>query len=94
VIFFIVVNELTNFFALHFNRNIFISSSSFDLIHSNVWGFSLVSTKKRSRYYVFLINDHTHYCWGYLMKHHPEFFEIYKAFQALVKTTFCCYQIF
>jgi len=30
-------------------------------------------------------NDHTHYCWVYLMKHRFEFFEKYTTFQTLVK---------
>lgn len=56
------------------------------MIYSNVWGPSPVSTKGGSRYYVSFINDHTRYCWVYLMKHRSEFFEIYAAFRALIKT--------
>jgi len=36
-------------------------------------------------FYLF-IDDHTRYCWVYLMKYHFEFFEIYTAFRAIVKT--------
>ena len=32
------------------------------------------------------IDDHTRYCWVYLMKPHSEFFKIHTAFRALVKT--------
>jgi len=56
------------------------------LIHSDVWGPSPIATKEGSRYYVFFIDDHTRYCWVYLMKHRSEFFEIYAAFRALIKT--------
>jgi hypothetical protein len=56
------------------------------LIHYDVWGPFPVVTKEWSLYYVSFIDDHTHYCWVYLMKHRSEFFEIYTAFQALVKT--------
>ena len=56
------------------------------MIHSYVWGPSPVPTKEGSRYYVSFIDDHTRYYWVYLMKHCSEFFEIYKAFRALVKT--------
>ena len=38
--------KLTKFFILPFNRSIFVSSSPFDLIHSNVWGSSPVATKE------------------------------------------------
>jgi hypothetical protein len=60
--------KLAKFFALPFNRNIFVSSSRSDLIHSDVWGPSSIATKSGSRYYVSFINDHTRYCWVYLMK--------------------------
>ena len=78
--------ELAKFSALPFNQSIFVSSSPFDLIHSDVWRPSPIPTKGGSRYYVSFIDDHTHYCRVYLMKHRFEFFEIYKAFRALVKT--------
>ena len=45
-----------------------ISSSPFDLIHSDVWGPSPVTTKGESQYYVFFfVDDHTCYYWIYLM---------------------------
>jgi len=72
--------KLAKFSALPFNRSISFSSSPFDLIHSDVWRPSLVSIKEGSRYYVSFINDHTRYCWVYLMKHRSEFLEIYAAF--------------
>jgi len=78
--------KLAKFSALPFNRSISISSSPFDLIHSDVWGPSPIATKGGSRYYVLFIDDHTRYCWVYLMKKHSEFYEIYTAFRALVKT--------
>jgi hypothetical protein len=72
--------KLAKFSVLPFNQSISVSFSPFDLIHSNIWGPSHVATKKGSRYYVSFINDHTRYCWVYLMKHRFEFFEIYAAF--------------
>lgn len=78
--------KLAKFSALPFNRSISVSSTPFDLIHSDVWGPSPVATKGGFRYYVSFIDDHTRYCWVYLMKHRSEFFEIYTTFRALVKT--------
>jgi hypothetical protein len=54
--------KLAKFSVLPFNRSIFVSSSPFDLIHSNIWGPSPVAIKEGSRYYVSFIDDHTHYC--------------------------------
>jgi hypothetical protein len=56
------------------------------LIHSDVWGPSPIAIKGGSRYYVSFIDNHTCYCWVYLMKQRSEFSEIYTAFRALVKT--------
>jgi len=78
--------KLAKFSALPFNWSIFVSSSPFDLIHSDIWKPFPVATKRGSRYYVSFIDDHTRYCWVYLMKHRSKFFEIYASFQALVKT--------
>jgi hypothetical protein len=72
--------KLVRFSALPFNQSIFVSFSSFDLIHFNVWGLSFISIKKGSRYYISFIDNHTHYFWVYLIKHHSEFFEIYTIF--------------
>jgi len=72
--------KLTKFSALPFNRSISVSSSPFDLIHSDVWGPSPVAIKGGSQYYISFIDDHTRYCCVYLMKHRYEFFEIYAAF--------------
>jgi len=55
-------SKLAKFSALPFNQSISVSSLPFDLIHSDVWGPSLVATKEWSRYYVSFIDDHTRYC--------------------------------
>jgi len=60
--------KLVKFFALPFYRSISVSSLPFDLIHSDVWEPSPIATKEGSRYYVSFIDDHTRYCWVYLMK--------------------------
>ena len=78
--------KLVKFFALPFNQNIFISSSPFDMINSNVWISSHVAIKEWYRYYISFIDNHTRYCSVYLIKHCSEFYEIYAAFRALIKT--------
>ena len=66
--------KVAKFSSLPFNWSIYVSFSSFDLIHFDVWWPSLVATKGGSWYYVLFIDDHTRYCWVYLMKYHFEFF--------------------
>ena len=78
--------KLAKFYALPFNKSLSCSSAPFDLIHSDVWGPSPVSTKGGSRYYVSFIDDYTRYYWVYLMKRRSDFFAIFNIFRALVKT--------
>ncbi|KAL5767968.1 hypothetical protein ACOSP7_014549 [Xanthoceras sorbifolium] len=72
--------KLAKFFALPFNRSNSCSFAPFDLIHSDVWGPSPITTKGGSQYYVSFIDDCTRFCWVYLMKHHYDFFNIYSNF--------------
>ena len=78
--------KLAKFSTLPFNRSTSYSIAPFDLVHSDVWEPSPIATKGGSRYYVSFIDDHTRFCWVYLMKHRSNFFDIYTNFRALVKT--------
>ena len=78
--------KLAKFSALPFYRSISFSLAPFDLVHSDVWGPSSVTTRGGSRYYVSFIDDCTRYCWVYLMKRRSDFFDIYNTFRAFVKT--------
>ena len=80
--------KLAKFSILPFNWRISISSSSSDLIYFDVWGPSPVAIKRGFWYYVFFIDDHTHFCWAYLMKYRSEFFKIHTGFRAHVKTQY------
>src|SRR5581483_7356680 len=74
------------FSALPFNKSVSCSFAPFDLVHSDVWGPSPVSSKGGSRYYVSFIDDYTRYTWVFLMKRRSDFFLVYSNFRALVKT--------
>ena len=80
--------KLAKFLALPFNKSISSSIAPFDLVHSDVWGPSPVSTKGGSRYYVSFIDDFTRYTWVYLMKRRSNFLTIFCNFRALVKTQY------
>jgi transposase InsO family protein len=54
--------------ALPFNNSESIASASFDLIHFDVWGHSLVPSMSGSRYFVIFIDDFFRYTWVFLMK--------------------------
>ena len=78
--------KLARFFSLPFNQCVSSSVAPIYLIHSNVWGPFPVATKWGSRYYVSFIDDHTRYCWVYLMKRRFDFIHVYTNFHSFVKT--------
>ena len=72
--------KLAKFSALPFNKSTSVSLAPFDLVHSDVWGPSPMTTKGGSRYYVSFIDDCTRYCWVYLMKKRSDFLTIFNDF--------------
>ena len=71
-----------------FNNSESISNSIFELIHSNVWGPSLVASIGRSRYFVIFIDDYSRYSWIFTMKSRSEILPIYSNFAKMVETQF------
>ena len=63
--------------SLPFNNNVSHALSSFDLIHSDVWGPSPISTPDGSRYFVIFVDDFSRYTWIYLFKNRYELYQIY-----------------
>ncbi|KAJ9548119.1 hypothetical protein OSB04_020662 [Centaurea solstitialis] len=78
--------KLAKFSTLPFNKSMSCSFAPFDLVHSDVWGPSPVSSKGGSKYYVSFIDDYTRYTWVFLMKRRSDFFLVYSNFRALIQT--------
>ena len=74
--------------SLPFNNSVSHALSSFDLIHSYVWGPSLISTPGGSRYFVIFVDDFSRYTLIYLFKNHSELYQIYRDFTKMIETHF------
>ena len=74
--------------ALPFNTSESISIDIFDLIHSDVWGPSSVSSIGGSRYFVVFVDDYSRYSWIFNIKHRSELLQVYSNFAKMVKTQF------
>ena len=74
--------------ALPFNSSESISTNIFDLIHSDVWGPSPVSSNGGSRYFVVFVDDYFRYSWIFHMKHRSELLQVYFNFAKMVETQF------
>ena len=74
--------------ALPFNNSVSHALSSFDLIHSDVWGPSPISTPGGSRYFVIFVDDFSRYTWIYLFKNRSELYQIYCDFTKMIERQF------
>ena len=74
--------------VLPFNNSVSHTLSSFNLIHSDVWGPSLISTPGGSRYFSIFVDDFSRYTWIYLFKNHFELYQIYRDFTKIIETQF------
>ena len=68
--------------VLPFNTSESISINIFDLIHSNVWGPSSISSG--SRYFIVFVDDYSYYSWIFNMKHRSELLQVYSNFAKMV----------
>ena len=71
-------------FPLHASR----ASHCFDLIHSDVWGPSPVSSHEKFKYYVTFIDDHSRFTWVYFLRSKSEVFRTFTEFLAYVDNQF------
>ncbi|CAL8998461.1 unnamed protein product [Prunus brigantina] len=60
----------------------------FDLVHSNVWGPSPVSTALGVRWFVLFVDDCTRMMWLYGMKNKSDMVEIFQRFYQMIHTQF------
>ena len=74
--------------ALPFNSSKSISTNIFDLIHSDVWGPSPVSSIGGSRYFVIFVDNYSRYSWIFHMKHRFELLQVYFNFAKIVEIQF------
>ena len=71
-----------------FNSSESISTNIFDLIHSDIWGPSPISSIGGSRYFVVFIDDYSRYNWIFHMKYRSELLQVYSNFAKMVETQF------
>jgi hypothetical protein len=80
--------QLDKQLVLPFNNSESITSATFDLIHSDVWGPSPVPTVGGSRYFVIFVDDFSRYTWIYLIKNRFEVLTIYRDFAKMIQTQY------
>ncbi|BBG97487.1 transposable element gene [Prunus dulcis] len=56
-----------------------------ELVHSDVWGPTTISSIGGKHYFVTFIDDHSRKVWVYFLKHKSEVFEAFKRWKAMVE---------
>ena len=74
--------------TLPFNTSESISTDIFDLIHSDVWGPSSISSIGGSRYFVIFVDDYSRYSWIFNMKYRSELSQVYSNFAKMIEAQF------
>ena len=72
--------------SLSFPSHCSRAESCFDLIHSDVWGITLVISHAKHKYFVTFINDYSKYTWIYFLRSKSEVFSVFQKFVAYVET--------
>ena len=72
----------TLLFSSHGNR----AEKCFDVVHSDVWGISLVISHARYKYFVTFIDDFSRYTWVYFLRSKSEVLSVFQTFVAYVET--------
>ena len=63
-------------------------SHLFSLIHGDIWGPTKIPNVTCARWFLLLVDDHTHLSWTFLMKEKSNTSQLFKNFHAIVKTEF------
>ena len=74
--------------ALPFNTSESISTDIFNLIHSDVWRPSSISSIGGSRYFTIFVDNYSRYSWIFNMKRRFELLQVYSNFAKMVETQF------
>ena len=64
------------------------ATTPFELIHSDVWGPTSISSFNGFRYYICFVDDYSKFTWLYPLKRKSEAYSVFVNFERMVKTQF------
>lgn len=71
-------------FPSHGNR----AKKIFDIVHSDVWGITPITSHAQNKYFVTIIDDYSQYTWIYFLHFKSKVFSVFKTFVTYVETQF------
>ena len=72
----------------HLNKTPLGSSSLLELVHSDVWGPSPLTSLLGFNSYIIFVDDYSRFTWLFLLKHKIEVLSVFKHFKSMVETQF------
>ena len=72
--------------SLHLNKSSIVSNSILEIVHSDVWGPSPITSLLGFNYYVLFVDDYTRFTWLFLLKSKIEVMFVFKHFKSMVET--------
>jgi transposase InsO family protein len=79
--------QLGKHVRLPFNHSTSMTTAPFDLVHCDVWTSPILSTSG-FKYYLILLDDFSHYCWSFPLRHKSEVHRHIVDFIAYAQTQF------
>ena len=65
------------------------TAEKLELVHTDLWGPSLVASLRGSRYYITFIDDSSRKIWVHFLKNKCNVFETFKKWKVMVETKTC-----
>lgn len=72
---------------LSFTSSISHTSSPFELMHSDLWFFPVLS-ETGYRYFLSILDDYTHFCWVFPLRSKTEVYYLFFRFHTYIRTQF------
>ena len=72
----------------HLNKTPLVSTSLLELVDSDVWGPSPLTSLLGFNYYVIFVDDYSCFTWLFLLKHKIKVLSVFKHFKSRVETQF------
>ena len=70
----------------HLNKTPLITTSVLEIVYSDVWGPSPITSLLGFNYYVIFVDNYNHFTWLILLKHKSEVLSMFKHFKSMVET--------
>ena len=70
----------------HLNKTPMVTTLILEIVHSDVWGPSPITSLLGFNYYVIFVDDQTCFTWLFLLKHKSEVLSMFKNFKSMVET--------